>query len=450
MKKSKVFIRLIAVILLIAALAVVFTACSDIKSMFTVNATNLADYANFTYKNGDSKISFSLKGSDENWVTVSWDTPVTFNSVMLYESGDNITGFEIYVNDELVYAQDSVGKMREIYLGTTTASNLTVKVTSCSGSYKLTDIGVYNLARNRSFRSTAFIRLGEGEDPLADVNLSNLRYYTDVILYSPSYTFNGDGSINIDESKLKSIRTRLKSVNLAIKTHVIIIPASEDEKQSVSVRDEAFTDNGQAFSDNIKSLMKNSALDGIVFDLHNDTNVFDFAAYNTFIEELRGKIISPYEIGVVTKPNNIMFGKKAKSYIDNFYILTPDIFASDRYPSFEQSVCETLEKLKDSDLPLMKSQLTIPFYGYAPSQNEEERVIYDYADYASELGKFSNSVAATDTLPEIFFNGYTAVKDKTALCYDFGAAGVVAVCADADLPVNNNLSLTLAITNACK
>ena len=76
MKRKSLILTLIVIVFTLSVLVGALVGCSNIKNLFEVNATNLADYANFSYSNGDNKINFSLKASGEAWVKISWDSAV--------------------------------------------------------------------------------------------------------------------------------------------------------------------------------------------------------------------------------------------------------------------------------------------------------------------------------------------------------------------------------------
>lgn len=443
MKRKTLLLSVIVIVFTLALLCGALVGCSDIKSIFDVNATNLAQYAYFTYSNGDSKINFSLKASGEAWVKISWDSAVVFNEIFLYESGNNVTGFEIYVNDEFVTSQDEIGKMRNVYLGKTTATSITVKVTSCNGTYKLTDIGIYNLSRNRDFHSTAFVRLNNEGDPFEGVDLSLIKNYTDYLIYPLAY-FDSEGNLNVNGSDLIDVTRKIRSFNYSAKIHLVVLPDPKEDQTENDVRHSAFKDYADVLSKNIASLLKGSDFDGVVlgFDFSFGENIFDYGSYNEFIETLRGKLMSPYEIGVFIKPDALIFNKQSKKLIDNFYVITPNL-EDNTAGTFSNTVCETLEKLQDSDLPKSKTYLTVPFYSY----DKESETLYKYCDYAETLGKYDN-VAEIDENTTVRFSGYAFVRDMAAFCYDYGIAGILSVCPHYD--AKGSLALSSAIQEAMK
>lgn len=457
---KKVLIKLITVLLIVVVFAMTLSACSDIKDFFTINATNLADYANFTYDSGNSKIDFSLKGSSPQSVVVSWDSPVVFNVIYLYENGNNVKGFEIIINDSVVYKQDEIGKMRAVYLGTTTTSSLTIKITDSNGSFNVSDIGIYNLPRKSTFKSTAFISLADDSDPLKETDTSLFKNYTDTVLYFPCLTYNEQGQIIADIAKIKSVITRIRAVNINIKIHIIIKPTEKEKSTDNttdpdSLRNNVIKDYPQEFATNLQKFISQVKADGIVMDFIDGTTILEYGYYNDFIDVLRGELISPYEISVFIKPNNSVFNKKTKSYIDNFFVVTQDIYTNEEnYPSYQDTVCSTFEKLKDSDIPVSKSQITIPCYGFIPASDSE---FYLYKDYADKLGKFSNSLQIEITSQEeeqttetVYFNGYTLTKDKACLAYDYGANGIVLMGANFDILPQNGYSLIEAVNSVVK
>lgn len=441
MKRKTLILSLILIVFTLAIVAGALVGCSNITSLFDVNATNLAQYAKFTYSNGESKINFSLKASGEAWVKISWDSAVVCNEIFLYENGNNVTGFEVYVNDELVSSQDEIGKMRNVYLGTTSATSITIKVTSCKGTYKLTDIGIYNLPRSRDFHSTAFVRLNADGDPFEGVNLPLIKNYTDYIVY-PLATYDSEGNLNVNGSDLIDVTKKIRSFNFSAKIHLVILPAPGEDENENDVRHSALKDHAEDLSANIAALLKGSDFDGVVlgFDFSFGENLFDYGSYNDFVETLRGKIMSPYEIGVFINPDAMIFNKQSKKLIDNFYVLTPNL-ENGNASTFSETVCETLEKLKDNDLPKSKTYLTLPFYSY----DKENSTLYQYRDYADQLGEYGNTVTVDeDTV--LRFTGYSFVRDMTAFCYDYGIAGILSVCPHYD--ATGALSLSNAIKEA--
>ena len=333
--------------------------------------------------------------------------------------------------------------MRNVYLGNTTATSVTLKVTSCKGSYKLTDIGIYNLQRNRTFHSTAFVRLNENGDPFDGVDTSLIKNYSDYILY-PLVTFDSQGNLNVNGADLAAVSRKIRSFNYSAKIHLVILPAPGADEDENDVRHSAFKDYAQQLSSNVAAMLKDSSFGGVVFgfDFSFGENLFDYGVYNEFIETLRGKIMSPYEIGVFINPDARIFNKQSKQYIDNFYIITPNL--DDNTQSvFSKTVCKALETVKDSDLPKAKTYLTVPFYSY----DSESETLYKYCDYASQLGKFNNFATTSDGV-KVRFNGYSAVRDMAAFCYDYGIAGLLSVCPHYD--VSGDLSLASAIQSAIK
>lgn len=443
MKRKKILLLLTVVVFTVALLAGVLAGCSNIKNIFEVNATNLAHFANFTYSNGDNKINFSLKGSGEAWVKISWDSAVVCNEIFLYESGNNVTGFEVYVNDTLVASQDEIGKMRNVYLGTVTATSITVKVTSCNGNYKLTDIGIYNLPRTRDFHSTAFVRLNENGEPFEGVDFSKIKNYTDYVVY-PLVYFDSQGNLTANGAELADVTQTIRSFNMNAKIHLAILPAPANDEDDNDVRHSAFREHADTLAKNIATLLKSSGFDGAVlgFDFNFGENLFDYGSYNDFIEKLRAEIMSPYEIGVFVHPDATMFNKQSKSLIDNFYVLTPNL-DDNTAGTFSETVCKTLEKLKDSDLPKSKVYLTLPFYSY----DTESETLYKYCDYADALGQNGNTVTLDDGAT-LRFTGYSFVRDMAAFCYDYGIAGILSICPHYD--ASGSLSLSNAIKEAMR
>lgn len=103
MKKIKAVLSIILSLIVIASL---FSSCgengrkimNDVYSQYD----NLAENSEITDMSGKTASSFSLKGKQEEvcYVTVDLLERKDFNTVVLQESGKNVTLFEIYASND--------------------------------------------------------------------------------------------------------------------------------------------------------------------------------------------------------------------------------------------------------------------------------------------------------------------------------------------------------------
>ena len=85
------------------------------------------------------------KGGEGDSITFSFGWDKTFNSIVLKEIGNNITNYELYVNGEMLYKSDFIGKYKYCSHKTVTASSVTLKVVACDGQWNIKDFEAYNI-----------------------------------------------------------------------------------------------------------------------------------------------------------------------------------------------------------------------------------------------------------------------------------------------------------------
>lgn len=451
MKSHRFLPKIAAAAVLCAVLCSLFAGCSDIRDIYTIDSTDYGLYANYHYSDGSNKMNFSLRGEGGEWVEVSWDTPVTFNTLLIEESGSHVTEFEIYIGDSLVYSQDEIGDLRLVYLGTVNTTSIRISVKSSDGAYNLTRLGVYYVPRNRDFAITDMYYVDpDSDDYLNDESdFSALAMSTDVILTGEPFAYGADGSISADVSKLAAAVTALKRINPGISVHVLLYAKPEtDGLSAAEVRENAMGDNRVAFGKSVVELLSLSGADGAIFDFVENPSVFSHGVFNDFIEFVRGLIPSPRQLGVYVSHDNATFDDASKSYIDDFYVVAFGMGDYSTNPASFASVCQVLEKLSDNGVPKAKVQLTIPLFGKALGTEEnsaERETVYRYRDNDRwlELGYYDNSL--TENGLTLSFNGYTMIKDKTAFAYGYGMSGVVLVDYDSDVSYSEALSLHRAV-----
>lgn len=439
------FIAAAAVVAIAAALVcTTFAGCADIRSIYTINSTDYGLFANYHYSNGDDRSTFSLSGSGGEWVEISWDTQVKFNTLLIEESGSHVTEFEITVGNSAapVYRQDEIGDLRLIYLGTTNADKIRITVTESDGDFKLTRLGVYNVPRDRDFVTTdLYFTSTESSNYLdPDVSLDAFADSNSIILSGNDFKYDADGSIGVDNDKLASAVSRLKSVNPFAEVYVLLTAADNDD-DPVKVRNDAMGDNKSALGKNIVRMLSHSGADGIVFDFTDPGDMFSHNTYNDFIEYVRGLIPSPRQLGVYVNCDDSIFNDASKSYIDTFYVIAHNEDSSDVNPASFNVVCHAFEKMYEHDIPTSKVQISIPLFGMAADSSEDAPEYYPYSQ--AGLGQFDN--AATIDGTKVYFNGYTLVRDKAAFAYGYGMKGVVLIDYAGDAGASYPYSLHKAI-----
>ena len=103
--------KLIAVSLCVVTISLVFSSCYYVKRTPEL-PENTITYSSDYQALGDGSMNKNVKLSKGEYADVEFDGEVTFDTVTLYESGDNCDEFNIYIDKdgewELVYKQDRI------------------------------------------------------------------------------------------------------------------------------------------------------------------------------------------------------------------------------------------------------------------------------------------------------------------------------------------------------
>lgn len=201
MKKYKRWGSLFLSLILIA---LVFSGCgANGKSIMTDTYSeyeNLASDCTVTSSDGKQISGFKLKGKAEQnqYVTVDLGKETAFNTVVLKENGKKVTLFEIYGSNDaekdyqFLYQSDCIEGGHTCFLGDVNYRYLRIFVNQASGSFKLYDIGVYNIKSDKAsdLRVTSYLIANEINE---ETDFSMLDGITDIILFGTAkYDKNGN------------------------------------------------------------------------------------------------------------------------------------------------------------------------------------------------------------------------------------------------------------------
>lgn len=451
MRRKTLPISVLAVICVVVLCGALLSGCNDIADIYKIESTDYGLFANYHYADGSDSSNFSLRGEEGEWVEISWDAPVTFNTLLIQESGSHVTQFEISVGNSTVpvYRQDEIGSLRLVYLGTVNTSSFRIKVTGSDGQFRLTDLGIYNVPRNRDFTVTdvCFVDPDSSDYISADSDTAYLSQATDVILAGDDFTYDKDGNIAVDTARLSAAVSGLRSLNPRVSVHVMLYASSDEDSSEVETRNAAMGDNRVEFGKSIVEILSQSGASGVVFDFTGKDDFFAHGKYNDFIEFVRGLVPSPRKLGVYVNSDSSIFNDASKHYIDTFYVVAHnDDPSSSDFASFRY-VCDVFENIRSHNIPAAKVQITIPLYGKYADPETETALTYPYGggDVVLAMGQYGNT---TEIDGKTFaFNGYTLVKDKAAFAYGYGMQGVMLVDYDGDA-IGETLSLHNAVSAA--
>ena len=465
MKKLNKWIALLLTVILIAS---VFFGCSangrEIMTDTYSGYENLAAGCSVTDSEGKSLKSFKLKGkAEENqYVTVDLGEAKAFNTVVLKENGKKVTLFEIYgSNDaekdyEFLYQSDCIEGGHTCFLGDVSYRYLRIFVNQASGSFKLYDIGVYNIKSDKAkdLRVTSYL---VARDISEDTDFSMLDGITDIILFGTAkYDKNGnilfvDGDGN--ETDEQFFADRVKILRKAIgsrKINVlcdIAMPYGNDNADIISMFSPENVDNTVS---SIKEFIYKYDFDGFDLDYEFPNSKNEWTQLNTFLRKLDAEMPDRL-ISLAIAPWDLQFDEDVIKIIDRAEVMLYDMFTAHGYHSIFPVTVNGINKMLKGGFEAQQLDLGVPFYS-----RPTNRLAYwgSYNQFEGKLDRYTNLIYFNDfdasgnpmTAPQ-YINSVQMISDKTAFAVDSGLGGIMVWHMNCDLPYSNNLSLFKAIND---
>lgn len=464
--KKKIGLTFVVALLIAVSAVFLLGACTNLKN-YEPKETNLADGASYFYDNGKTKNSMSLSASGVSSVKVRFLKEITFNTVMLKATNDNVDAFEIEIGGEVVYRQDEIGDVRTCWLGERTASEITIRVTASDGKYKINWLGVYNMERgNKSFRRTTYLETGDNGESLDMLErdtseTEGLKHLDQVILFSAvNFCITKDSTLAVNRSVLEKAIAILRSANPELEIIVNLLPKIENDLEwpySVAkTHTDAFTNNPKQLVAQINELLTKYELHGIGFDYEYPQTKKDWRAYSDFLV-LLDEGIGTKLISTAIQYGGADFTKEARNAVDQYEVMCYDFIGKNNsHSTFHDAISMTLGILKKEKYDMSKVNLGLPFYSRPQEKaGKWELIRYwgAYEDYYTALGRNGNTVAVNKTIDNLYigtlyFNSYQMIADKTAFLYDYGVGGIMIWQYTYDVAYENELSLLRAINDA--
>lgn len=474
MKKRTGF-RLFSSFLALVFFILSFSACA----VKVKNSDFFADYSlkqNAVFRDGNgNEVKPKFSGKDGDYIDITFSEPVSVNTLVLYEKGDNITEFEIFVNRdgnfESIYKQDKVGEFRYCAFNpeTTNALRLQIQKTR-DGSFSIKDIDILNAVHTRtSFGVTAYAVTDTILSP-DSIDPTHLQVISDFILFG-AVTFDETGKLSYNEFTLDD---KTISGEDALKTAIANIRAAEggsdpaiyinllgpdgDVDTKEAKHNQVFEEHADTLIAEIQNMLDTFGADGVAFDYEYPYKNSGWKAYSNFLVAL-DKAIPEKKISVALGPWGGKLTNDAKEAVDNYEWMSYDLFDDDGYHAPFSVATDTADFLNSNGYDLQKSALGLPFYG-RPTDKAE--IWTNYYECAERLGKYSNLDTAplkttlleggetteeTVTTPR-YLNSYQMVFDKAAFAYDYGFGGMMVWHYACDAKADTGLSLFEAMAEA--
>ena len=419
---------------------------------------NLAEGGEFGTKSGKSGESAVFEFGRE----------VTFNTLVLKESGDNIRKFRVYADDgeEPFYGGDYVEGYHYGSFSAVTASSLRIEIES-DGNWKLKGLEAYDISdtAEEDFEIMGYVTAqwaysgGELEEEWAP-NLqavTHLNYISGVYFDSKGglYFRAADGSdkvYGINDTTAEGVSAReafskgLENLRAYTDAKIVVtflgnINNGTGEEMGTEERHNAAMTGAASdvLTENILAFVGEFGFDGVSFDYEYPSAASSFENFTGYLEKLHtamdGKFgageklltaaISEWQLGTASfTPENL-------DILDRIEVMAYDLFDDHGNHSSFYSACYLLiGQLEEKGFDLGKINLGLPFY----SRPENGDTFWgNYFDVAEELGEWDNAFYYNEytTLEGVtasgntWFNGRGMIYDKTCYAADCGLGGVM-------------------------
>ena len=387
------------------------------------------------------------KGGEGDSITFSFGWDKTFNSIVLKEIGNNITNYELYVNGEMLYKSDFIGKYKYCSHKTVTASSVTLKVVACDGQWNIKDFEAYNIVNTakQDFGVMSYLLVDRAytltEESAAlmshttEFNLFGSVYLDkDGHLHFQDYLFDGK-SVEGKEVLRKAAETVRKYNPNAKITYTILgnLDIMGDGLDTEDRHSKAMGDNADTLIKECLEVMKEYGCDGISFDYEYPYTRKSNQIYGNFLEKLKAAMPDGKKLSAAFSLWNISglngFPVKKLSCLDSIEFMTYDGFDErGNHSAFYNMCANAIYQLKRKGVDMSKVHLGLPFYS-----RPVDKAAYwgDYAQASKKLGVWGNSLIEEINVDgkvyqqTCYYNCRQMIYDKTCYALDVGLGGVM-------------------------
>ncbi|MDE7079320.1 MAG: glycoside hydrolase family 18 protein [Clostridia bacterium] len=460
---KKFLILLIALSVLICPiLAMSGCSMSSTPNAISSNYENLAKGYTFD----------TNKGGAGDSVTFTFNSNKTFNTIVLKENGDNITDYELYVNGEMFYKSDFIGKYKYCSHASVTANSVTLKVVACDGDWSIKNFEAYYICdtHQQDFEVMSYL-LVDRVYQLSEETASLMRYTTQFNLFGSVY-LDADGHLHLQDflfdgksvdgaTVLGKAVENVRKYNPSAKIVFTILGNLDIMGDGLDTQDrhnKAMGDNAETLIKECLEILEDYGFDGISFDYEYPHTYKANRIYGNFLKKLKtampeGKTLSAaFSLWNITLIGQFPISKL--DYLDSIELMTYDGFDErGNHASFYEMCANALYKLEKRGIDMSKVHLGLPFYS-----RPVDMAAYwgSYADVAEKLGVWGNSVVEDVNVGDgniyqqlCYYNGRQMIYDKTCYALDTGLGGVMIWHFSCDT-TDSELSLYGSINDAIK
>lgn len=405
-------------------------------------------------------------------IEIRFSAPTTFNTIVLRENGNYITGFRFLSDGENgwteFYRQDRMERYRYCSFDeqTTDAVKIVIDGVNEGREISISEVEIYDIAPKTyedEFRVFAYYNVGDFRSPaLTKEQLTaQLDIVTDIILFEYVYwdadgeiTFTQEDSSSTDTTSTDFLRSAIRYIKECapdVRICLDFLPANKEEH--------GLPGNTQTLVDNISSIMRELDIDGAEFDWEYPTNPAEWRAYGDMMLALKDEIGGEGRYVSVALSNfNVAFTEEQIAGIDYVQIMGYDRFDPDgNNSSFRSGAYLPMRYFVN--LGFKPSQLIAGMPAYGRPDNETVGMIWTNYDYGEVWADEAHTLPFTkwdnvqyieyDGKPmKVYVTGGAMAYDKTAYAIEQDFAGVMVFRNLIDYPVDDDRSVIGAIGKA--
>ncbi len=429
----------------------------------------------------------ATRTDDKNGVSLFFEEPTTFNTVVLKENGDVIREFSFYYtdkegNEKFIYKQDLVEGYRYCSFTTITATSLRIEIKALEGeTWDITDIEIYYMGDTyeEDFRVTAYV-VSQYTYKKSSIQKEHFKAITHVNLISTVF-FTPEGEIYFTDYVIDGVlvegktifETSLANVREAVQegTTIVATLLGQDKNGSgldqITIHNTAFTTYKDNFVANALAFKEKYGLDGLSFDYEYPETIEQYATMFDVCRTLKEKMspgsLMTVALGTWAVYKPLIFDKELLECVDWVESMNYDEMREDPHnyhSTFSTSCYDFFENIKlfneafglnnkGTYVDVKDINLGLPFY----SRPTDGRGYWgNYVDVAESLGKYTNvkydEYYQGELLPPTYYNSYQMIYDKVCYCIDQGVGGVMVWHYSCDASWDSGLSLWRAIYEA--
>lgn len=397
---------------------------------------------------------------------IDFGKEVTFNTVTLTESGDNVRVFRFYKlvdsNWEMFYEQDRIGGYRMCTFEPTTTAKLKIEIAECDAPVKLSGLGVYHQAKSTNpIKVSQYLTMGENEivalRDSGDEGFSG--YYnvvTDVIIIGAVH-MDAEANVIFPDSEqafadnLQALRDIIGDRNVRIWSTVRFDQPETEQNSSLDETRDFINNQVSDMATSIAAFVEKYDLYGVDYDWEYPQTGAQWKAYSTLVTESAAK----FKVSVALPPWGVHFSRDAVKCIEHVNVMAYDLFDSrGDHANIQWGTVDSAKHLLSAGFEKSQILLGIPTYGrtvdgtaYAwPTAKGNEAVLGKFNSIVKD-NTFTDDNGETHTY-DAYVQSYAEARDKTAYAEEAGFGGVMIFRAKCDAPYTYEYSIHRGIEEA--